>query len=38
MDAFPVKWQGPDFDASANEVPTEELEIAHHGFVSVTFF
>jgi len=32
FDAFPVKWSGPKFAASANEVATEELEIAHHGF------
>lgn len=36
-DAFPVRWQGPDFDAAVDEVPVEELEVAHHGFVSVTF-
>lgn len=31
-DAFPVKWTGPKFAASSNDVATEELEIAHHGF------
>jgi len=30
--AFPVKWTGPSFAASSKDVPTEELEIAHHGF------
>ncbi len=30
--AFPVKWTGPKFAASANDAPEEELEIAHHGF------
>ena len=30
--AFPVKWTGPSLDAGSNEVATEELEIAHHGF------
>jgi phage tail-like protein len=30
--AFPVQWTGPTFAASSNEVATEELEIAHHGF------
>lgn len=34
VDAFPVRWKGPDFDASTQEVPTEELEVAHHGFTS----
>lgn len=31
-DAFPVKWRGPRFAATSNEVATEELEIVHHGF------
>lgn len=30
--AFPVRWNGPRFAVSSSEVPTEELEIAHHGF------
>ena len=29
--AFPVKWVGPDFKASASEVAIETLEIAHEG-------
>ena len=28
---FPAKWQGPDLDASKNEVAIETLEIAHEG-------
>ena len=28
---FPVKWVGPDFKASGNEVAIETLEIAHEG-------
>ena len=28
---FPVKWEGPDFDASGNEVAIETIEIAHEG-------
>lgn len=32
--AFPVKWSGPSFAASADAVAEEELEIAHHGFVA----
>lgn len=32
LDAFPVKWRGPRFAATSNEVATEELEVAHHGF------
>lgn len=30
--AFPVKWTGPSLDAGSNDIGTEELEIAHHGF------
>lgn len=30
--AFPVKWNGPSFTVGSTDVPTEELEIAHHGF------
>jgi len=32
LGAFPVRWKGPSFAASSNQVATEELEIAHHGF------
>jgi len=28
---FPVKWEGPDLDASGNEVAIETIEIAHEG-------
>ena len=28
---FPVKWEGPDLDASTNEVAIETIEIAHEG-------
>jgi phage tail-like protein len=28
---FPAKWEGPDFDASTNEVAIETIEIAHEG-------
>jgi phage tail-like protein len=31
-DAIPVRWSGPTFAATAEEQPTEELEVAHHGF------
>jgi phage tail-like protein len=30
--AFPVKWTGPSFAASTDELAMEELEIVHHGF------
>lgn len=29
--AFPVKWQGPSFNAGSSNVATETLEIAHRG-------
>jgi phage tail-like protein len=30
---WPTKWTGPSFDATANEVAIESLEIAHEGIV-----
>jgi phage tail-like protein len=30
-DAFPAKWQGPDLNASQNNLAIETMEIAHHG-------
>jgi phage tail-like protein len=30
-EAFPVRWNGPSFDASAGGIATEVLEIAHSG-------
>lgn len=30
--AFPVKWTGPNFSVTSNEIAMEELEICHHGF------
>lgn len=34
--AFPVRWTGPRLDVSTTEALDEELEVAHHGFVSKT--
>lgn len=34
--AFPVKWQGPSFNAGSTNIATETLEIAHAGLVAVT--
>jgi phage tail-like protein len=34
--AWPVKWEGPDFDASSNEVAIETIEIAHEGLRLIT--
>jgi len=28
---YPVKWEGPEFDASKNELAIESIEIAHEG-------
>jgi phage tail-like protein len=28
---YPVKWEGPDFDAGKNELAIETIEIAHEG-------
>ena len=35
--AFPVSWKGPSFSVKDDDVLTEELEIAHHGFTAETF-
>lgn len=35
-EAMPVKWTGPTFANDSDDVPTEELEVAHHGFESTT--
>ncbi len=34
VDAFPVKWSGPEFAAESTSAATEQLEIAHHGFTA----
>jgi phage tail-like protein len=31
QDAWPVKWEVTDFDASKSELTIETLELAHHG-------
>jgi len=33
---WPTKWEGPEFDASSNEVAIETIEIAHEGLRLVT--
>lgn len=37
FDAMPVKWTGPDLSTGTDEVTTERLEVAHHGFEAVAF-
>jgi len=34
--AWPTKWNGPDFDATSNDVAIETIEIAHEGLRLVT--
>lgn len=34
LDAYPVKWKGPDFKADGNTVAIESLELVHHGLIS----
>lgn len=31
IEAFPVKWSGPDLKSDGNAVAVETLELAHHG-------
>lgn len=31
VDAFPVRWSGPDLSADSGDVAVETLELAHHG-------
>jgi phage tail-like protein len=35
VNAFPVKWEGPDFDAAQNTLATETIEISHDGIKAV---
>jgi phage tail-like protein len=32
VQAFPVKWVGPDLSASQNNLAVETIELAHQGF------
>jgi phage tail-like protein len=31
LNAYPVKWTGPNLNASSNQIATESLEIVHNG-------
>jgi phage tail-like protein len=31
VDAFPVKWEGPQLNSEGNQTSIETLEVAHHG-------
>jgi len=35
LDAYPIKWIGPDLKADSNVVAIESLELAHNGFKKV---
>lgn len=35
VNAWPSKWDGPDFNAEGNDVAIETLELAHEGIVRV---
>jgi phage tail-like protein len=35
VNAFPVKWTGPNFNASQSSLATEAIEIAHEGVKAV---
>jgi phage tail-like protein len=34
-DAFPVKWNGSDMNATGNTVAVESVELAHHGMTKL---
>jgi phage tail-like protein len=34
VDAFPVRWEGPQFTSDSNQAAIETLEIAHHGITA----
>ena len=36
-DAWPVKWTGPDLNASGNSVAIETIEVAHEGFTKAEY-
>jgi phage tail-like protein len=35
VNGFPVKWEGPELDASKNELAIESIEIAHEGLTLI---
>ena len=34
-EAYPVKWSGPDLNASSDAVAVETVELAHNGLISI---
>lgn len=35
FEAYPVKWQGPDLNATSGNVAVESIEIAHNGLKAI---
>lgn len=35
FEAWPVKWEGPQLESSANDILVESVEIAHHGITRI---
>ncbi len=31
LNAYPVKWTGPNLNAGSNQIATETLEVVHNG-------
>jgi len=36
IEAYPVKWTGPEFKADSNTVAFETIELAHHGYTETS--
>jgi phage tail-like protein len=36
VNGYPVKWEGPDFDATKNDIAIESIEIAHEGLTFIS--
>jgi len=33
-EAFPIKWEGPQFNGKSSEIATETLTLTHHGLIT----
>ena len=36
-EAYPIKWTGPDLNATSSEIAFESIELAHNGFKAALF-
>ena len=36
--AYPVKWEGPQLNASSDEIAVEKIELVHQGISKLDFF